>query len=89
MDFREKFEVIIGVIVLVAVVGALLNLPQNLVNLIISWLLSIGVGVILSGICGELIEAFTGDFFKQIFVNIEVWKFHFSIPLFVILTFGL
>ncbi|MFA6419834.1 MAG: hypothetical protein WCW13_03460 [archaeon] len=86
MDFKEQFKVIILLIVLIALVGALWQIPQTTVNFATNVLLSIATSAILSGICGQLIEAFSGEIFKKITINIPIWKFHLPITLFAILT---
>ncbi|HLB69630.1 MAG: hypothetical protein OIN88_08670 [Candidatus Methanoperedens sp.] len=87
MDHIEKFKVVIWIIVAVAILGALFGLSQNVVSMITEWLISVGIGIILSGISGEIVETFSGNFFKKIFIIIPIGQFNFSLSLFPIITF--
>lgn len=82
-----KLELILYAIVLVAVVGALLNVPLWLTNTVIQWLVSAFTGMVFSLVAGSLIKAFTGDLLKKIALNITIYKFEFSITAFAIATF--
>lgn len=79
-------ELIIYAILVVAIVGALLNIPQWLTNGVIQLFVSAFVGSLLSLVAGSLVEAFSGDQLKKIALNIEIYGFEFSITAFAIAT---
>lgn len=83
----EKLKLILYVIVLVAFLGAVFNIPLALTNTIIQWLVGAFIGSVLSLVSGSLIEAFTGDLLKKIALNITIYGFEFSITVFAIATF--
>ena len=83
----DKLKLILYLIVLVAVVGALLNIPSALTNSIIQLLVGVFIGSFCSLVAGSLVEAFSGDLLKQIALNIELFGFKFSITAFAIVTF--
>lgn len=83
----DKSRMIIYAIILVAVVGAFLNVPSWLTNSVIQWLVGAFVGLIFSIVAGSLVEAFTGDLLKKIALNIELHGLEFSITAFAIATF--
>jgi hypothetical protein len=84
---EAKLRTILYVIVLVAVVCALLNVPPELTNSIIEWLVGMFVGSLFSFVAGALVEAFSGDLLKKIALNIEIFGFEFSITAFAVVTF--
>jgi len=65
----------------------LLNVPAELTNSIIEWLVGVFVGSLFSFVAGALVEAFSGDLLKKIALNIEILGFEFSITAFAIVTF--
>lgn len=83
----DKLRLILYIIVLVAVVGALLNIPSALTNAIIQLLVGLFISSLFSFVAGSLVEAFSGDLLKQFALNIELFGFKFSITAFVIATF--
>ena len=83
----DKLRLILYIIVLVVVVGALLNIPSALTNSIIQLLVGVFIGSFCSFVAGSLVEAFSGDLFKQFAWNIELFGFKFSITAFAIATF--
>lgn len=87
MDTKEKFGVVIVLIFAVGILESIFELPQNLVSTLVEFLISIGVGIILAAISGQIVEAFSGDFLKEIFVIVPIGPFNFSLSLFVLLTF--
>ena len=90
MNDRNKtktLELIVYAIILVAVLGAVLNIPFALTNMVIQWLVGMFVGSVFSLVAGALVEAFTGDLLKKITLTIEVGDLHFSITAFAIATF--
>lgn len=86
MDTKEKFGVVIVLIIAVGILESIFEMPQNLVSTIVELLISIGVGIILSAISGQIVEAFSGDFLKDFFVIVPIGQYNFSISLFVIIT---
>lgn len=80
-------ELIIYLIILVAFLGAVFNIPLALTNMVIQWLVGMFVGSLFSLIAGMLVEAFTGDLLKTITLTIEIGDFHISITVFAIVTF--
>lgn len=83
----KTLELIIYLIILVAFLGALLNIPSALTNMVIQWLIGMFIGSFFSLIAGEIVEAFTGDLLKTISLTIEIGDVHFSITAFAIATF--
>lgn len=83
----KELEKILYLIVIVAIVGALFNIPSFLTNLAIQWLISSFIGSVFSLIAGTLVEAVTGDFLKTISFTVEIKGFHFSITAFALTTF--
>jgi ABC-type polysaccharide/polyol phosphate export permease len=83
----KTLELIIYVIILVAFVGALFNIPSALTNMVIQLLIGMFVGSFFSLVAGEIVEAFTGDLLKAITLTIEIGDIHFSITAFAIATF--
>jgi hypothetical protein len=83
----NKLELILYAIVLVAIVGAFLNIPSWLTNGVIQWLIGAFTGLVFSIVAGSLVEAFTGDLLKKIALNIEFRGIGFSITIFAIATF--
>jgi hypothetical protein len=82
----DKLKLIIYLIVLVAIIGAFLNIPNWLTNIAIQWLVGVFGGMVCSLIAGSLIEAFTGNLLKKIALNIEIFGIGFSITAFAIAT---
>ena len=83
MTLKEKIQLILGAIIIIAIVGTLYNWPSQIIDLLINWSMSIMISLILSAIAGKLIESLSGDLLKNIFLV----KFDVSISLFTILTF--
>jgi len=83
----DKLRLILYIIVLVAFLGAILNIPSALTNAIIQWLIGAFVGSLFSFVAGALVEAVSGDLLKTIALNIEIFGFEFSITAFAITTF--
>jgi hypothetical protein len=83
----SKLELIIYLIVLVAFLGAIFNIPAALTNWIIQYLVSMFIGSVFSLVAGSLVEAFTGDFLKKISLIIKIGDFKFSITALAIATF--
>jgi len=83
----KTLELIVYLIILVAFLGAVFNIPFALTNMIIQWLVGLFVGSVFSLVAGALVEAFTGDWLKTITLTIEIGDFHISITVFAIVTF--
>jgi hypothetical protein len=83
----KTLELIVYLIILVAFLGAVFNIPFALTNMIIQWLVGLFVGSVFSLVAGALVEAFTGDLLKKITLTIEIGDFHISITVFAIVTF--
>jgi len=86
-DKTKTLELIVYLIVLVAFLGAVFNIPFALTNMVIQWLVSAFIGSVFSLVAGALVEAFTGDLLKTITLTIEIGDFHISITAFAIATF--
>lgn len=86
MHWEDKVKSIIGLIVGVAILDAFFGWPDRIITLIIQWGSSAIVGVIMSGISGELLEKFTGDSLKMITITVPIAGCNFSITLFFIAT---
>jgi len=84
----EKLKIPIYLIVLVAVLGALFNIPSALTNWFMQYLIGAFVGSVFSLVAGALIEAVTGDLLKRITLTFEVFGFHFSFTVFAVATFA-
>jgi hypothetical protein len=86
-DDIEKLKIPIYLIVLVAIIGALFNIPSALTNWVVQYLIGAFIGSIFSLIAGTLVEAFTGDLLKKIALTFKVFGFQFSFTVFAIATF--
>ncbi len=86
MHWKDKFEAVIGVIILIAFAGALYGWPDKLVATLIEWGTSIAIGVVLSGVSGELVEKVSGNLLKNITLTVPIAGFNFSITFFFIVT---
>lgn len=82
----EKLKLIIYLIVLVAVLGALFNIPSYIIDVVVQWLASAFVGSVCSLVAGSLVEAFTGNILRTITLNIPIKGFNISISAFAIST---
>ena len=82
----DKLKAVVYLIVVVAVIGAFLNIPAWLTNTAIQWLIGVFGGMVCSLVAGSLVEAFTGDLLKKISLNIEISGINFSITVFAIAT---
>jgi len=83
----KAIENIVYLIIIVAVIGALFNIPEAVTNWIIQWLIGALVGSIFSMVAGAIVEAFTGELLKKITLTIKIGDFSFSITAFAIVTF--
>ena len=85
MDYKEKYRLIVGSIVLVALLGVF-GVPIVVVDALIGWLISSLIGVLTSGLVGELVENHFGDLLGKWFVNINIASLHFSISVLAVVT---
>lgn len=83
----RNLELILYLIVVVAFLGAVFNIPSALTNMIIQWLVGAFVGSVFSLVAGAIVEAFTGNILREITLTIDIGDFHFSITVFAIVTF--
>jgi len=83
----KTIEIVVYLIILVAVLGALFNIPAAVTNWIIQWLIGALVGSVFSLVAGAIVEAFTGELLKKITLTIGNGDFDFSITAFAIATF--
>ena len=86
-DRLDVLKLIIVLIAIVGIFGALYDIPVDLTNQIIQWLVSIFVSLVFSILAGSLVEAFTGDILKTLFINIPITDdINISLSLFFIAT---
>ena len=73
-------------ILVVIVVGlSFLGVPSEIINFVIKIFIKyIILGAISSLVVGRLIEAFSGDILKKIFINLEIKGIKISVSAFVI-----
>ncbi len=64
---RQNVEIVFGILIIVAITGALGYLPQWLVTFAFEFAPSVIAGLVTSAIAGQIVEAFTGNFLKKIF----------------------
>jgi len=83
----RKLELIIYLIILVAFLGAVFNIPNALTNWIIQLLVSAFIGSVFSLVAGAIVGAFTEDLFKKITLTISIRGFKISFTVFAIATF--
>lgn len=86
-DRTRNLELIVYLIVLVAFLGAVFNIPSALTNMAIQYLIGAFVGSVFSLVAGTLVEAFTGNLLKKITLTFEIGDFHFSVTVFAIVAF--
>ena len=82
----RKLKLTIYLIVLVAVLSGLFNIPSHITDRVIQWLVSGFVGSVCSLVAGSLVEAFTGNILKTISLTISIKDFNMSISAFAIST---
>lgn len=87
MNLKEKIQLVLGGVIIIAIIGTLYNWPTSIIDLLINWSMAIMISLILSAVAGKLIESFSGDLLKNIFLVVKIWKFDVSISVFTILTF--
>jgi len=84
MKFEEAIKLLVNVIVLIAFAGVILGWSVETIDVVIDFIIPIGISFALSGLVGQLIEAFGGSFLKKISIPIKIWKIRFSISAFFI-----
>ncbi len=86
-DKTGILKLIVIVIAAVGIIGALYDVPPNITDQIIQWLIRIFASLVLSIVAGSLIEAFTGDILKAIFINLRITdNINISVSVFIIAT---
>jgi uncharacterized phage infection (PIP) family protein YhgE len=78
-DKREILKLIVVVIAAVGIGGALYDIPPDVTDQIIQWLISIFISLVFSILAGSLVEAFSGDLLKTLFINLPLTD-NISIP---------
>lgn len=63
MNYVEKFGVVIYIIAFLGILDAFFGWSPNTISMMTEWLISIGIGIVLSGISGEFVELLSGDIF--------------------------
>lgn len=86
MKFKRVAQIFVGVIIIVSLLMAVTGFSGKSIDLVINWLLPVGVSFIISALLGEWLEELTGDFFKDKYLSIILWEFRLNIPLFVVLV---
>jgi hypothetical protein len=84
---EDKLTLILYLIILVAFLGAVFNIPAALTNWVIQYLIGAFVGSIFSLVAGALVEAFTGDLLKKITLTFKILGYNVSLTVFTIVTF--
>jgi len=86
MKFKNAVLIFVGVIIILSIILALMGFNGETIDKVINLLIPIGLSLILSAFVGAIIERFSGDTLKKIFIVIPIWKFNVSVSLFVIAT---
>jgi hypothetical protein len=84
LDSEDRLDIFVGVILVIVFLGVLLGLNSDK---IINWIIPLGISFFLTGLAGDILEDFTGDFFKNIHLSFPILNFRINVPAFVILTF--
>ena len=87
MKFKLAVKIFVGLIFVLAIVLASMGYTGSQIDRVLNWLIPIGISFVLSAFVGEILEKFTGEFFKKIYLSFPLWKFRVNIPLFLILVF--
>ena len=83
MKFEDATGIVVWGIVAFSLAGVILGISTDGP---INFLLPLGISFMLSAFVGEVIEKFTGDFFKERYLSFPIRKFQVNIPLMIILT---
>jgi hypothetical protein len=83
MNFEDATGIVVWGVVALSLVGVILGISTDG---LINFLLPLGISFMLSAFVGEVIEKFTGDFFKDKYLSFPIGKFQVNIPLMIILT---
>jgi len=86
-DKTKPIVFILYLIIIVALLSALFNIPSAITNWIIQWLIGCLAGSIFSLVAGSIVEAFTGDLLKKITLTVSIGGFQISLTAFAIATF--
>jgi membrane glycosyltransferase len=88
MKFKDAVKLFVGTIIVLGIAMAVLGFSGKSIDKTIIWIIPIGTSFIFSAFVGELIERYTGDFFKKIYLSFKISEEdRVNIPLFVILVF--
>lgn len=83
---KNKIKNFVWLIVLVALIGALLGIPDSITHFMINIIIGFMIGSITSAIAGQFIESLSGDFLKKILITFEIKGIRFSFTIFAIVT---
>ena len=86
MNYVGKFGIVIYIFVFLRILEVFFGWSPNTISMMTEWSISIGIGIIFSGISGEFVELLSGDFFKNLFRDVTIGPFNFSILLFAFIT---
>lgn len=81
-------NIVILLIIILLFLDAIMEVPISVSNFINELIISVLTSAIFSAIVGTIVEFFTGNRLKKIFINIRITrKIRFSISAFIITTF--
>jgi hypothetical protein len=83
----NMFDLTIGLIVIISILGAMNIIPTGFANFLTELLISAIPGIIISILSARIVENITGDTLKKISLTHKVFGFEVSITAFVIVTF--
>jgi hypothetical protein len=83
---QRRTDIIVSILLIVVILGAWFGWSDKTMGTLLGWGASILISVILSGVCGTMIENVSGDSLKKISIPITIGKYTFSVSLFVIVT---
>jgi hypothetical protein len=87
MKFEQAVNLFVGTIIFLGIIMALLGFNGVSIDKTINWLIPLGISFISSALIGELVEKYSGDFFKKITLTYNIFDYEFSITAFPILVF--
>lgn len=84
MKFKEAAQIVVWGIVIISLIGTIIGFSTDK---LINFLLPFWISFMLSAFVGEIIEKFTGDFFKDKYLSFPLfWGLRVNIPVMLILT---
>ena len=86
MKLKDKLGLVLGIMILIVFIGTFAGLSDKTIDSIVEWVGSILVGIIVGAISGLLVERFTGDRLKSIFLVGSIGSLQFSVSWFTIAT---